>query len=404
MSQWGEVQAAAELVYADRLQRLAFDYSRDPQQMAQDELAEWDHYDQTGTHFFSGGTTMEGHEYAHSPVFTGNWAHESLRGGAPLLRQRSQEYRKALEGMASEGPLGVNENGLEHHEALEEAHNNMRIELQHHNRFTVPTVDELSSVNHPTEANAWGSTVNPRYDIGLAGKSEAAQRAYKVNCQRCVLAADARHRGHNVEARPSYQTPEAKFSDKKLDDHDIASLWQHPDGSAPRWQDAEDLSPHSDLTSEPEPEPNHWDVMHDHIAKNWPPGARGIVAPSYHVPGGDFNRHVVNVEVHPYTGKVRYSDPQSAQMDVHDKWRNADLIHTETSNISQRKRRREFNHLEGTGYFDTATATRNINKNGWSGLRFMRTDNLDLHPNASQFMVDRGTAPHMPIIPPKPIT
>lgn len=359
---------------------------------ANDELDRWKEYDQHGTHPGGSPTLMET-ENNHHPDLTGAWAHEEANGDDPHLSQRASEYGNALKRVASD-PLGRSD-GQYHHQSLEDARNNLRVELQHRGRFTVPSVDQLSRVNDPSEARS-GGHLNPRFNIGMGvaqtGNKKtdaAAERAYKVNCQRSMLASEARHRGYNVEAQRNFQ-PGGLLNDKNFADHDIAAWFQHPDGSQAKWHDVEDEFPDAKMGA------SQWDLMHKQI-QGWGEGARGMVAVSYpRRTSKGYARHVISAHVGP-GGKVNYHDPQSGEDNVENLWRKSLSYRAFRSHKPVRQRSRSRQEL---GEVDPVSATTQRNSY-YSPLRYMRTDDKELHPDVSRYMVDRGTATDKPILPPE---
>lgn len=238
-------------------------------------------------------------------------------------------------------------------------------------------------------------TVNPRYFHGTGGRTTEAQNAYKVNCQRAVLALDARHRGFNVEARPNFRDPGNSQSDEQFNDQDIAEWWHDADGLPAAWQDAEDVFGHLPADA------RRWDAMTDHIA-SWGPGARGAVAVTRRRPAGVM-RHIVHARVNP-SGLVNFEDPQDphgAGLDdggytggsPANHWRTHTAYDLPIYSTSERE--------DGDSlYADPGAQIRHRNKRH-SPLRFLRLDDKELHPSTARLMVDRGSAGPNPIPPPQ---
>ena len=186
MSQWGEVLAAADVTPPN---------ASSMQSDAHATLAQWrDFTDRRGRYPSGMETAVKGRSDAHDPAYTKNWAFEEMHHAqSPHLWQRATEYHDALKNMASEGPFGTHWDGTPHHEALQNAHDNLRIELQHRGRFTVPSTDQLSPVNSPDEMHANGDLVNPRYQIGMEEDHDdltqdtASDNAYKVTIAKVMV-------------------------------------------------------------------------------------------------------------------------------------------------------------------------------------------------------------------------
>ena len=369
---------------------------------AQDEVARHRQYLTTGTHP-TGVTTLEGLEDAHKPELTGAWASElSANGTSNRLRARQGEYHDALYRVANYGPLHVDDGQpLENVYAfdhLENARNNLRVEMQHAYLFNVPHTDELSPIADPAERHARSGLANPRFAHGTGGRTDAARQAYQVNCQRCVLAAEARHRGHNVEARPNYRDEtNSSGNDRQFKDHDIASWFRNPDGTVPKWIDAQDAQHPSakDRMGDPLrmktfPGEQQWDHMHEQI-KSWGPGARAAVVMSHPTLDGGHSRHIIHAVVDD-KGKVNYIDPQTGNNDAsHHRESIGYNLHADnqTKRLWLDKRP-----------LDEEDRTMLHNKNA-SPLRYMRLDDKQLSPETAQHLVDRGTAGGRAIIPPQ---
>ena len=395
-------------------------YFGNMQNDAQDEIQRHNEYMATGTHP-DGSPTLLDYENAHHPSLTGSWASEVMRdhGASSKLGQLASDYHNALSRVAEHGPFHVDPNlhrAVSAHEALTDARNKLRVELQHKGHFSVPAVDDLSHLDDPNEADVVGC-VNPRHHVGTGGRNDAARNAYKINCQRCTLAAELRHRGLNVEAQRNFRylnsfgEIDQQISDKQFNDHDIASWFRNADGSIPRWNDVEDeedpeWEPEdlSDLTDKQREQymrgggdqptrlssrtgPHHWDHMTNQIAK-WGPGARGMVTISQPALSGGITRHVFNAIVGK-DGKVHYVDHQTGEHDV-SHFRNS--IAYEHQPHTQRRRE----DLEWDDLGSPHIATNGINTY-YSSLRYLRTDDKGLATEVSQHVVDRGTADPKPI-------
>jgi hypothetical protein len=341
----------------------------------------FEYYDQNGEHE-NGLHSLKNASIAHDPANTSMWAaqHSETPGA---LGTRSWDLYNAARNVSKNGPLGMDsQTGNYHFQDMQKAHNAMRAELQHTGHFRVPSTGQLSKVNPDLFAARPqdGNFINPRYNHGAEGNDYASERAYQVNCQRSTLAADAYHRGFNVEAAPNY-----KKVDKQFNDHDIASWYRDPQtGQGNTWQDAQDEfegTPNS---------PKLWDAMTNHMSTNWGPGGRGVVAMSYKTPGG-YSRHVINAHVGD-DGKVNYYDPQSSENDQGDHWRTKVGYRMHGKNKSWRDSSRGLNEP------GSEQLRSNLNRFA-SPLRFMRTDDKELSPETSQHMIDRGSASHQAITP-----
>jgi hypothetical protein len=262
--------------------------------------------------------------------------------------------------------------------------------------------------------------VNPRYHYGTGGRTPEARDAYKINCQRCVLALDARHKGYNVEARANFRDLGNSHADEQLKDNHIADWWRDQNGMPGAWIDVEDLpdpskrpDDGSDIANPKRrerylrenadalhpkladnPGPHHWDHMAD-IMSSWGEGARGLIATTRQRPGG-YMRHVIHARVGP-GGKIAYDDPQDptgfADHGAH--WRE----HTAYGLSIYSKDERD----EGTSLYDSPIAQIRHRNMKHSPLRFMRVDDKTLAPGAAKYLVDRGTAGPQPITPPRNI-
>lgn len=345
-------------------------------------------YQTDGTHFggnLHGLKSVGSDPDAHNPDYTGHWAAEHYANGSGALRQRAEEYHGALDNMRKHGPLSMNvETGRYGFQDMEDAHNNMRTELQHKGEFRVPHTDFLSKYgdSHVGPGPADGGFINPRFRVGMGGKNQAAQDAYKINCQRCTLATDAYHRGYNVEAAPNYQPRGGSGADTEFGDHAIANWFRNPaTGEGGTWIDAQDQFPGTPNS------PKLWDKMNDHIA-SWGPGARGTVSMSYATPGS-YARHIINAQVGD-DGKVTYPDAQSSEPDTGPHWRDKTGYRLHGKNKARR--------AQAQNYAAPERQRQVINQNP-SALRYMRTDDKDLSPETAKHMIDRGSAENWPIKP-----
>jgi hypothetical protein len=370
---------------------------------AQDEVARHRQYLETGQHP-TGVSSLEGLDGSHHPDLTGAWASE-LAGNAASkrLRARQGDYHDALHRVANGGPLHVDDTqpfeNIYAFQHLENARNHLRVELQHANLFKVPHIDELSPIEEHADRHARSGLANPRFSHGTGGRSAAARQAYQVNCQRCVLAAEARHRGHNVEARPNYRDedrPNDPGNDRQFRDHDIAAWFRNPDGTVPKWTDAEDADHPSAMNRSGEPlklkhfGEQQWDHMHEQI-KSWGPGARGAVVMSTPTLTGDsYTRHIIHAVVDD-KGKVNYIDPQTGNNDAsHHRESIGYNLHPENQTKRLWLDKRPLDEEDRV-----ALHNRNM-----SPLRYMRLDDKQLSPEVAQHVVDRGTAGGRAIIPP----
>lgn len=398
----------------ERLTPWADHYFGGMHEQARHELNRWQDYHDKGYHW-NGNFSLEGQDDAHEPHNTVDWGAEMTRMTADRTPARrklptnhflelaavAREHHAALKELATHGPLYYNPDRASKpyaHEYADDTRNRLRAELQHKGVFAVPDISQLSKITNPKEMHADDDLVNPRHAYGIAPhagyRTEAEQRAYKINCQRCILAAEARHRGYNVEAQRNFQPfkdidghPE---NDQTFDDHQIALWFQNKDGSIPTWIDPEDDP--AAAAKEPIPstdKPTHlWDHMHEQIA-SWGPGARGAIAVTYKSKGGQTKRHVLSVKVHD-NGKVHYYDTQTHETGQDQYWR--DKIDYEGSNT-------DFANMRYDGKAgQVPNPARAINRYH-SPLRYMRLDDKDLSPHAAKHMVDRGTAPDEAILP-----
>lgn len=437
----GGPRTKREQHHYDTLKPWADQYFGGMQQQAKNDLKRWDDYHAKGYHW-NGNSTLEGDEEAHALHNTADWGAEMtrqtydttpVRDALPvdqyiMLRKHADAHRKALEEMAEHGPLHYNPDDRRTntyaYQNVEDTRNRLHVELQHRKVFTPRDLDDLPHVAHPKEAHAEGTLVNPRHTDGLTPggiyQTYADQRAFQINCQRCVLAAEARHRGYNVEAARNYQPIDGvknhPDNDQEFPDQGIAAWFTDPATGRPaRWQDAEDLPDPtwqpddlSDLTDKQReqflrgiggaqqptkvrdnPDLHHWDVMHDHIA-SWGPGARGIVAVTYKSASGATKRHVLSAHVRD-NGTVHYFDPQDGTTGQQHEWR--DRVDYAGSRDDHRMARDNaaLNPIKGIG-----TA---IHNKYYSPLRVLRVDNQDLHPSVARNVVSRGTAPDEPLRP-----
>jgi hypothetical protein len=402
----------------DRLKDWAEGHFGNMQNDAQDAVQKWDDYHRTGLHP-TGLASLGDVEGAHHPDLTALWGAEMTRptyDRTPIREKISNntnhyrellavahEHRAALDEMATHGPLHYSPDRLTNsyaYQHVEDTRNRLRIELQHKKAFAVPHISELSRVAHPGEAHAEGSLVNPRYRYGMAPQgsfqSFAEQQAYMINCQRSILATEARHKGYNVEAQRNYrpydQIKDHPENDTRFDDHDIAGWFRNKDGSTPRWIDAEDVPGGEHLEPIPNPDNDQrhlWDHMHNQIA-DWGPHARGVICTTYKTAGGNIQRHVLSVKNDEH-GIPQYYDSQTAEKNLAEHWRNKiDYDGSSQTNANNRYLAKEHDNPE--------IGTRWINKS-WSPLRFMRLDDKDLSPKVSQHLVDRGTQPDSPVTP-----
>lgn len=350
------------------------------------------HYAQNGVHpkigGFDPGETVATHPAAHHPLMTNHWAAEVMHpqpvsGPFGLRVQGSTgRYVNAL--------IGVHQNGPQHDgggtgRRLEDASNELRVELQHSDHISVPDLSEFSPLVVPGHASLLAA-VNPRFDHGLPGNSSGARAAYQTNCQRAVLALDARHRGLNVEARPNFHEPGNLLSDEQWTDSDLADFWRDGKNHPATWIDAED---HFQFTP---PGPGWWDAMDEEIA-SWGPQARALVAVTQADPNnpGVPARHVIYAHGS-RRGKVNYADPQIAKADASD-WRDRVLYggHPLLFTTQQRD--------EAAARTNNPHARKIVRNRLYSPLRFMRIDDKNLDPRAARHLVDRGTAGHRPIVP-----
>lgn len=391
----------------DRLKPWAEQHFGNMQNDAQDEVERHRQYLDTGRHP-TGVTSLEGLDGSHHPDLTGAWASElSANGTSKRLRARQEDYHAALGRVATHGPLQNDpmakdvENRMYAFKHLETARNHLRVELQHAYLFKVPHIDELSPIDEPSERHARSGLANPRYAHGTGGRTTAAMMAYQVNCQRCVLAAEARHRGHNVEARPNYRdATDSSANDRQFKDHDIASWFRNADGTVPKWIDAEDADHPSAMNRSGEPlklkhfGEQQWDHMHEQI-KSWGPGARAAVVMSTPtLTDNSYTRHIIHAVVDD-DGKVNYIDPQTGNNDAsHHRESIGYSLHPE----NQTKRL----WLDKRPIEEDDKVT--LHNKNMSPLRFMRLDDKQLSPEVAQHVVDRGTAGGRGIIPPDTTT
>ncbi len=396
-------------------------------EQARTELGHLNSYLRDGIHSGLDMTTdsIEFHPHAHRIEMTPHWAGEAVgmntaSNFAKRTRARAGQYEHVLNRMVNKGPMDTQDGYLPPaHEHLESARNNFRVELQHGNHFTVPDLSAFSRLWNLTDADALGA-VNPRYHYGTGGRTPEARDAYKINCQRCVLALDARHKGYNVEARANFRDLGNSHADEQLKDNHIADWWRDQNGMPGAWIDVEDLpdpskrpDDGSDIANpkrrerylrenadalhpklSDNPGPHHWDHMAD-IMSSWGEGARGLIATTRQRPGG-YMRHVIYARVGP-GGKIAYDDPQDptgfADHGAH--WRE----HTAYGLSIYSKAERD----EGTSLYDSPIAQIRHRNMKHSPLRFMRVDDKTLAPGAAKYLVDRGTAGPQPITPPRNI-
>lgn len=364
----------------------------DAQRRALGHLLHLQQYGNTGVHpeigGFDPGETVATHPAAHHPLMTNHWAAEVMHpqpvsGPFGLRVQGSTgRYVNAL--------IGVHQNGPQHDgggtgRRLEDASNELRVELQHSDHISVPDLSEFSPLVVPGHASLLAA-VNPRFDHGLPGNSSAARAAYQTNCQRAVLALDARHRGLNVEARPNFHEPGNLLSDEQWTDSDLADFWRDGKNHPATWIDAED---HFQFTP---PGPGWWDAMDEEIA-SWGPQARALVAVTQADPNnpGVPARHVIYAHGS-RRGKVNYADPQIAKADASD-WRDRVLYGGHPLLFTTQQRN------EAAARTNNPHAQKIVRNRLYSPLRFMRIDDKNLDPRAARHLVDRGTAGHRPIVP-----
>ena len=394
-------------------------------EQARTELGHLNNYLRDGVHSGVDMTTdsIEFHPHAHRIEMTPHWAGEAVAMNTSgnfgkRARARAGQYEYVLNRMVSKGPLDTQGGHLPPaHEHLGYARNNFRVELQHGNHFTVPDLSALSRLSDPSEASVV-DVVNPRYHHGTGGRSPEARDAYKINCQRCVLALDARHKGYNVEARANFRDVGNPYADDQLRDNHIADWWKDKNGMPGAWIDVEDLP---DPSKRPDdgsdiadpkrrerylrenadylhpkladnPGPHHWDHMAD-IMASWGPGARGVIATTRERPGG-FMRHIIHARVGP-GGKIDYDDPQDptgfADHGAH--WREHTAYGTKIYSKAERD--------EGDSMYDSPVARIRYRNMKHSPLRFMRVDDKALTSEATKYLVDRGTAGPERITPPQ---
>lgn len=394
-------------------------------EQARTELGHLNSYLRDGIHSGVDMTTdsIEHHPDAHRIEMTPHWAGEAIGldtsgNFGKRTRARAGQYESVLSRMVNKGPMDTQGGYLPPaHEHLDSARNNFRVELQHGNHFVVPDLSQLSRITNPSDVDAL-NVVNPRYHHGTGGRSPEANDAYKINCQRSVLALDARHRGYNVEARPNFRDVGNPYSDEQLKDNQIADWWQDKHGMPGAWIDVEDLP---DPSKQPDdgsdiadpkrrerylrdnadalhpklvdnPGPHHWDHMAN-IMSSWGSGARGVIATTRQRPGG-FMRHIIHARVGP-NGMITYDDPQdpTAFADHGAHWRE----HTAYGTPIYSKAERD----EGDSLYDSPVARIRYRNMKHSPLRFMRVDDKTLAPGAAKYLVDRGTAGAQPITPPR---
>lgn len=374
-----------ELAHHAALEEWAAPHEVNMRTDAQNELQHWDEAKRTGNVPFMSPLD-------HEPGMTGLWAQhmQEHTGKYTPISGLAQKYRAALENVAQHGPFarpadptgsygdpGYSEQmraaNKTHAHHLEGAKNRLRVELQHRDEFQVPSIHEMSQLQEPVGPLQHLETLNPRYSASFPeSRSEAAQRRYKVNCQRATLAHEARSRGLNVEARPNTEGRDEAFTD-----HRIASLYPNKDGSVPVWTDPEDQGHEG---------PAGWDAMHKDI-QSWGPGARGVVAFTH---GGGVARHIINTHVDDQ-GQVHYLDPQNGSKDS-SAWRNEISYGAHPAHAGGRQAGRE------------ANSNFMVNRN-YSPLRYLRTDDKDLTEGASRYMVDRGShSPAEPIFKPETVS
>jgi ribosomal protein S18 acetylase RimI-like enzyme len=413
------------------------------QRDAQRKLDESSDYQMFGEHP-DGILEMADHPQKSDPGLTHQWAAEITSNPDRyhhLLVRSAKDYQKTLGKLAEKGPFTQDWAGLggvdPHNSTYQNhmiAHDRLRVDLQHSKLFRVNDLSGLSQSDDPT--GKWQQThdlVNPRYGEGtgeddqyqdwmndedfLSTDDPKATRpdyerynshkdAYRVNCQRVILAAELRHRGYNVEAAPnvapsvddtvSRDEERLRGTDKSLGGgHDIASWFKNPDGTTARWNATDDVFP--ELSRAPEDGHQHWEAMHNEI-KSWGAGARGIIDFQHPGRGG----HVFNVSVDE-DGEVNYFDHQPGKdaSSYHDKpaW-----------DHHNRENGREYRMMwSGVKPLDSYDQKRFSGPDGeekkleayndlHAPLRFLRTDDKDLDPSISQHVIDRGDAvPHRKI-------
>jgi hypothetical protein len=151
---------------------------------------------------------------------------------------------------------------------------------------------------------------DPAFNI-VAGpdKSNRQNHMHRVNCQRCVLAHEARRKGYEVTAvsvedgwMPAPWSDDIMSHDlnKLSSTQQIASLFVKEDGSAPSWEP----------TSSVRRLPAVNDLERKILA--WGEGGRGIIYAAWMDSYGG-GAHVFSVEVK--DGKILYLDPQSNNKD-----------------------------------------------------------------------------------------
>lgn len=329
----------------------------------------------------------DSHHITYTPHWTGEALSQSMGHNFPhAVRKQADEYERTLR------QVMVNPNDPAARAAAEEARNRTRIELQHGRSFAVPDLSHLSRINDPDDDPLYGP-VNPRFDIGLGGEDLPSLNAYKINCQRCVLAAEMRAKGYNVEARPNYRSPRGGSSnDKSLDDAAISSLYLRHDGLPTHFHDAEDMFDARDPRE-------LWDHMTAHIA-GYGPGARAGISVSYGgedpYSAGPF-RHMLRAHVDD-GGNVIYSDPQKPQY-IASNWR--ERINHGLYRGNADRRRAALSTLQNPNLSPSDyLAAHAAHSKEVSPLRFIRLDDKTIAPHASQYVVDRGTMGSGLVLPP----
>ena len=146
------------------------------------------------------------------------------------------------------------------------------------NKYNYPEIDG----EHSQEQDL--ANTNPLYSSG--------DSSYSYNCQRCVVAYEARRRGFDVHAKP-YLFQLADTLPYEDDDVGWPSVFENSKIEYCGAQDASDVK----------------NNIHNMMA-SWGEGARAIVSVDFRCGGG----HVFVAEY--LNGGVRYMDPQNARNDV----------------------------------------------------------------------------------------
>ena len=146
------------------------------------------------------------------------------------------------------------------------------------NKYNYPEIDG----EHSQEQDL--ANTNPLYSSG--------DSSYSYNCQRCVVAYEARRRGFDVHAKP-YLFQLADTLPYEDEDVGWPSVFENSKIEYCGAQDASDVK----------------NNIHNMMA-SWGEGARAIVSVDFRCGGG----HVFVAEY--LNGGVRYMDPQNARNDV----------------------------------------------------------------------------------------